>query len=123
RSEGRELDDVVEGFGGFVGRQPHGQATQPDVLASGQSWLQSRADAEKQWLIADEDASAIGLLDSRDIAQEGRLAGAVGPDDADHLAFPGDEVDATQRPHGRLALAPAQGMADAPQASDPMTGI
>src|SRR5699024_12831654 len=42
---------------------------------------------------------------------------------SDLLAFPGDEVDATQRPHGRLALAPAQGMADAPQASDPMTGI
>src|SRR5699024_1775977 len=115
------LDDIVKGFCSFVRRQSHGQAAQPDVLTPGQRWLQSRAHAEEQWLIADEDATAIGLLDSRDIAQECRLAGAIGPDDADHLAFPGDEIDSTQRPHGRLALAPAQGMADAPQASGSVT--
>src|SRR5699024_7997181 len=79
--------------------------------------------AEQQRLIADEDATASGLLDSRDIAQEGRFAGPVRTDDADHLAFSSDEVDATQRPHGRLSLAPTQGMTDATQASGSVTVI
>src|SRR5699024_4225008 len=100
-----------------------GQATETDVLAAGQGRLQCRAHAEEQRLIADEDATTIGLLDSRDIAQKGRLTGPVGTDDADHLAFPGDEIDSTQCPHSCLTLAPAQGMADAPQAFGPMTGI
>src|SRR5699024_4248657 len=107
----------------FFGRQPHGQAAESDVLTSGQRRLQCRAHAEQQWLIADEDATTIWLFDSRDIAQECRLAGAVGTDDADHLAFSGDEVDAAQRPNGRLSLAPAQGMADAPQAFGSVTGV
>src|SRR5699024_8584384 len=61
--------------------------------------------------------------DSRNIAQKGRLTGPVGTDDADHFAFAGDEIDSTQCPHRCLPLTPAQGMADAPQASGSMTGI
>src|SRR5699024_6514543 len=99
------------------------QAAESDVLASGQRWLQCRAHAEEQRLIADEDATTIGLLASRDIAQKGRLTGPVGTSAADHFAFPGDEIDSTPCPHSRPSWAPAPGMADASQTSGPMTGI
>src|SRR5699024_4227806 len=78
---------------------------------------------EQQRLIADENATAIGLFASRDIAQEGRFAGAVGPDDADHLALPGDEVDSAKRTNSRLPPASEHRIADAAQSLGPLTGI
>src|SRR5699024_6575478 len=103
--------------------QPHGQATQANILATGQSRLQSGADSEKQRLVADEDPTAIGLFDSRDIAQECRFARTVGTDDADHLTFSGNEVDPAQRPDGRLSLATEHRIADASQPLSPVTGV
>ena len=102
----REGDDLVELASDLGAAHAEDGAVEIDVLASGELGMKASADLEQAGDAArDRDAPFARLGDARQDLQERRLAGAIAPDDAEHLAALNLEAHVLQRPEflGRLA--------------------
>ena len=109
----REGDDLVELPPDLRPRHAEDRTIEEDVLAARQLRVKARAHLEQaRHAAADLDAPGARLGNPREDLQQRRLAGAIAPDDADHLATLDLEVDILERPelldlvaHDELAAA------------------
>ena len=105
-STSAKCDDLVELASDLGAAHAEDGAVEIDVLASGELGMKASADLEQAGDAAlDGDAPLARLGDARQDLQERRLAGAIAPDDAEHLAALDLEAHVLQRPEflGRLA--------------------
>ena len=92
------------------------QADQREVLAAGQQLVDSGVLTGQPDQVAQRGGvgnhvaarhartAAVGSKQRREDAHERRLSGAVGPEQGQHAAFLGDEIDATERDRRTEAL-------------------
>src|ERR1700694_2733526 len=103
----RELDDVVELAVDLAALHAEDCAVQVDVFATGELGVKARSNLEQAAQAPVDDSASMGRLGepAQDL-QEGALARAVAPDDAEHLAFldlEGNVVEGPQKRRGRTA--------------------
>src|SRR5262249_40336068 len=102
----REVYDLVELAFDLGAAHTENGAVKIDVFASGELGMKAGADLEQTCDAADDsDAPLARLGDARQDFQEGRFAGAVAANDAEHLATLNFKANVLQRPEflGRLA--------------------
>ena len=93
-----EGDDLVELLADRRAAEAVDRAVEVDVLAAGQVGMEARAELEQRAdPPADGDAAGRRLDDSREQAQQRRLAGPVAADEADRAAGLDRERDVAQR--------------------------
>ena len=97
-----EVDDLVVLLRQLRALEPRGEAAEHDVLAPGQLLLKPTPSASSVLTRpCDLDAPRGRRQDAGDRAHERRLAGAVGADDAEHLAVRDVEARRCGRPRSR----------------------
>ena len=104
-----EIHDLVEFALDFNPLHAQDGAVQVDVLAPGQFGVEAGAHLEQAGDAAlDLDPPAGGGGDAREDLEQGALAGAVAPDDPQHLALLDFERNVLERPE-RLTVAGCRG--------------
>src|SRR5690606_32849465 len=108
-----EVDDVLVALPDLFAGHAHREPAQYDVAFAREVVHQGRVDAEQGGLAVGVDLALLGGEQAGDGPQQGRLAGAVGADQADRLAPVRDEGDPAHgvhlaHPAGRVVLAAPQ---------------
>ncbi|CAA9406152.1 MAG: hypothetical protein AVDCRST_MAG64-1988 [uncultured Phycisphaerae bacterium] len=105
-----ERDDLVELALDLGAAHPEDRAVEEDVLAAGQLGVEAGADLQQRRDPPAEHRPALARLgDAAEDFQQRALAGAVAPDEADHLAAVHLERGVLQRPERLGALAGVAG--------------
>src|SRR5690606_9128175 len=78
--------------------EPHHHPVEDDVVACGELGIEADPELdERREAPGDPNRSRIGGVDARHDLEQGALAGAVAPDDAEELALVDIERDAAER--------------------------
>ena len=111
-----KIHDLIKLAGHFLFGHAQDGAVEVDILAPGQLGVKAGAHLQQAGDAPfDLDLPAGGGGDAREDLEQGALAGAVAPDDAQHLALLDGEVDIFERPQGFAVAVAVVGLADLEQ--------